>query len=311
MHDLDKIAADFLAVVEAPRIDKTRQALAKLLPVYNEGSIYNKEFQDLKGIVDRSYDYAFEALVGTDYTTYWLPDKTTVSPRGEIRNALGVGIGIRSSISAAKKVAKLKINDPHLDAVKRFLAACVPIAQALEVIKTKVVKGRKPITDPALIAKRAAQLASKTIKTCACCFRAIAVLGGGLIADHGYTLPTQWQKTSSCPGRNFKPLEVSSDGLAYMVDLLKKRLVQIDKLLENPPDTLHKKSFSYKQLGDPVTRESPEWTTVLRQYMGGLASEKRQVHSQLDEYAHKLANWVPEINESIGDLISELRTLVT
>ncbi len=308
-EDVDSIAATFVAAVLPADADRAKKALGVLLPAYVAGSIYNAEFQDLKTTIDRIFERAFDALVRTDYTTYWEPDKQTVSAKGKIANELGFASGIRSSIAIAKKAAKLKLDHSHLDAIKQFLAACVPLAQIFEKLKKMTVKGRKP-PSPEQAAKKAAQLANKIIKTCACCFRPIAVLPNGFIADHGYTLPFQDGKTASCPGRQFQPLEVSSDGLVYMIKALKTRLLVVQKALTDAPEktSLLRKTYS-KKLGTPVQKGDAEWNQLFRQYVGELENERDYTTGQLRSFETKLAAWKPKATESISDLTSQLRVI--
>lgn len=308
MHDLDKIAADFLKFTPATRMSSTKRALEVLLSAYKEGAIYNAAFQDAKKVVDRTFETVWNASVATDFTTYWMPDKVTVSPRGIINNELGIVSGVRNALTLTKKVAKLKVYDPIVDTIKEILAAVVPLAAVIEELKTKIIKGRKP--DPEVTARRAAQTANKTVKTCGCCFRPIAVLSNGRIADHGYTMPHAYGKNGSCPGRLFAPLEVSSDGLKYMIDAIRSRITKVEELIRKPPDTLHKHSFSMRKgLGEPVTKTSPDWDIVLKQYIGNLKTELRYTQDDLKSFETKLAHWKPAVTE-MRQLISTLAQLV-
>jgi hypothetical protein len=307
MQDLDKIANDFLLVMPPARMARVRQALGALLPAVREGSIYNSEFVDLKQVLDRAYDEAVETLTGTDFHTYWMPDKITKSPKGILRDTLGGSTGVRGSIFNLKKIAKLQ--GPEVEAARAFFLACIPMAQILETLKAKVIKGRKP--NPEAAARKAAQNANKTIKTCACCFRSIAVLGNGKIADHGYQLPGIDMKTSSCPGQKFKPLEVSDEGLRYMVELLTGRIAQLEERIVTPPNVLYKPTFSKRQgLGDPIPKDTPEWNARLKQHIAGLKAELAATTDRLHEFQKHLTSWKPAALESLQSIVGELRSLI-
>lgn len=308
--DLDVEGNAFLATLPPERVEKTKKALAALLVAYQAGTIFNTDFKMWKLTVDRSFEDGFNHLVRTDYTTYWEPDQKTVSPKGMIADGLGFASGIRSSIALQKQANKLKIAHPHLDEVKKFLATAVPIAQIFEKLKTMVVKGKKPLS-PEKAAVKATVLAKKTVKTCGCCFRPIAVIPNGKIADHGYSLPHPGNKSMSCPGRKFRPLEVTDDGLKYMVDLYLNWVEQEQAALKNAPSlmSLHKKSFSLKKQGELVVKGHPEWEATYRAHVAELKGSLDRDEGQLKMFKHKLASWKP-VTESIRDLARDLRLVV-
>lgn len=306
-EDLDAIAANFLAVMPSERHEKTKKALAVLLPAYSSGTIFNADFQAYKSLVDRSFEDAFRDLRDHSFKTYWNPDGKTVSPQGEINNAMGFASGVRSSISMTKKAAKIKIQDPHLDAIKAFLAACVPLANIFEKLKTMVVKGKKPLS-PEKAAVKAAQLAAKDLKTCACCFRSIAVIGNGLIADHGYTLPHAYGKTSSCPGRQFRPLEVSDDGLKHMIHLFTSQIESLEKALADLPSrtTLFFKSHDIKK-SETIGKDDPRWEKTYKRFQSEREADLKYISARLKLFQTTLTNWKPAIVESIRGLTAQLR----
>lgn len=309
-ENLDAIAAAFLAVVPPDRIEKTKRALSILLPAYNSGSIFNSEFQQWKTIVDRSFEEAYSALVRTDHTTYWEPDGETVSTRGQISKEMGRASGIRSSIALTKQAAKLKFDHPLVGEVKKLLAVCVPIAQIFEKLKTMVVKGKKP-PSPEQVAKKQAQLAKKTVKTCGCCFRPIAVLPNGKIADHGYTIPHPGLKGGSCPGRKFQPLEVSSDGLKFMVQLHQGWIENIEELLKKAPTLTSVPKDSFSKKSEVVKKGEPDWDKAYKSYVVGLENDSERYSSQLKMYQKKLADWKPaKVDESLRELTSRLLLLI-
>ena len=314
-EDLDQIAANFLAVMPPERHDRVKRALGIIMPAYKAGAIYNAEFQDLKTSLDRSFEMAYDALTDISAGTYWNDPKDTskgISVRGQVRDELGFVSGVRNAIALSKKLTKLAktIKDPLIDNLRAFLDATLPMAHILEVLKTKTIKGRKP--NPEAAAKKAAQLANKTLRTCACCFREIAVLGNGMIADHGYTLPQKWMKTASCPGRMFKPLEVSNDGLVYMVDRLTKQVAGVEKALANAPNvtTLLKASYSNK-VGTPVNKGEPGWDRLYQQHVTELTNDLDAAQGALTKFKKLLADWQPVQVESLAQMAVRLRELVS
>ncbi len=318
--DLDAVASAFLAVVPAKRVDRTRAALEILLPAYEAGEIYNAQFVDLKRLIDYSFEEAYKERI---QVSYWIGDSgykddAVKNPDYAIYDVLGYGGGIRNAIAMNKKLLKMKPAEKkdclaHWETAREFLAACLPLAQVMEVLKTKTVKGRKPLS-PEKQAVKAAQLAAKDLKTCACCFREIARYPNGLIADHGYMLPPRWGKTASCPGRQFRPLEVSDDGLKYMVELLTRRCDESEKAIAGMParTKLHLKTYSNK-LGDEIGPDDKRWKQTYDAYIEEFTRDLKDDTRAKKEFEQRLASWKPSENikaESLGELASQLREVL-
>jgi len=288
----DEVAAKFLSVVTAARQEKARRALAVVLPAYAAGSIFNADYKDAKDALNRAIEESYQANVRTPFLRGrgYTPEGGW-SPEYKIDQEVGHVSGLYEVLSFAKKVAKLKPQGAYGDALRAFAAAALPLAQLMNELKTKVVKGRKP--DPEAAARRAAVDAKKTMRTCACCFRSIAVLHNGLIADHGYKLPSQWMKTASCPGGMFKPLEVSSDGLKYMVNGLTNMVKALSQQWANVNDL---KSITNRDWDGKVTTLTPEslgWERAFQIYKFNLQREIGTTEQSLADYKARLASWKP------------------
>lgn len=306
MVDVDEVAAKFMAVVPQNRQQRVHAALAVVLPAYSAGTIYNADYQDAKFTLDNAVADAYDEHVEKPFL--WGKGYT---PESEISTKLGLVAGLYSIVSFAKKLDKLKPPGAYGDALRSFADAVLPLAQLMNELKAKVVKGRKP--NPEAAARRAAMLSKKKLRTCACCFRDIAVLGNGLIADHGYRLPRQWMKTASCPGRLFKPLEVSSEGLSYMVDVLTKDVASISKRKAGAKNVKSLTHTDWHGMAITVTPESPDWDVTFRNYKLNLERELDQAQRGLDDYKARLASWKPaEVKESaLRPLVAELRSLLS
>jgi hypothetical protein len=287
-------AERFLSLVPPDRFDRTHAALRVLQDGERDGGIYNTALTDAKTTLDRSYEQTYERRSGTS------------GPGGSawpIYVELGSQSGIRNSIATSKKLAKTKLPYPNeLAAIRELVNAALPIALLIEDLKKKVIKGRKP--DPAVQARRAAVDAEKLTMTCPCCFRGIAVLPSGLMADHGYTLPQQWLKTPSCPGHRFRPLEVSSDGLVYMIERSARYLKQLDDAIARAPNLSKIVRPSRIRGGktETITRDSPDWDRVHRDHVRDLEARRRDTEDQLKAFEDKLGQWRPTVKaeEAVG-----------
>jgi hypothetical protein len=284
--NVDEVAAKFLSVIPAARQEKVRRALAIVLPAYGAGSIFNADYKDAKDALNRAVDDAYEENVQKPFL--WGKGYTELS---KIDIEIGLVMGLYTIPSFAKKVAKLKPPGAYGDALRAFAAAALPLAEVMKELKTKVVMGRKP--NPEAAAKRAAIEAKKTMRTCACCFRSIAVLPNGLIADHGYRLPSQWMKTPSCPGGRFRPLEVSSDGLKYMVNGLTSRAETLSQSLSSVGDLKSITTTNWRGDKMVITPESQSWTLAFQNHKKNLELDLEMTRRSLADYKARLASWKP------------------
>lgn len=301
-NDLDKIHAAFLSITPAKRMNTTKSALEKLLKGYEAGEIYNVDYKDAKDILGYAVRDTWR-----DRTNHFWAGRGGNNPESDFEWWVGSISGLNDVLSRKKKLDKAKpstkisthsgrtfdsVDPAFVQAAREIIDAAYPVAVIIKELKTKVVKGRKPLS-PEKAAAKAAQLAKKDIKTCACCFRPIARLKNGLIADHGYTLPQQWMKTASCPGMRFQPLEVSDEGLKYMVDLLSKRVSALKTRIAGTSKlkTLQKQK-GYKNVVT-ITPDDPSWATELKAFKTSLEHDLKYTESTLSGFEDKLKNWKP------------------
>jgi hypothetical protein len=311
---LDKIAADFLTIVPANRLERATVALHAVLTAYADGEIYNTVFKDAKETLGWCIDESFKAK--TRLFGSWKEDSPYLAQR-EANNDfswhLGFVSNLHNTISLANKLAKLKptttiskhngtkaseVSPDYIQVAQEFADATQPLALLFKELKPMIVKGRKP--NPEAIARKAAELAKKDMKTCGCCFRTIARLQTGLrhIADHGFTLPYQgqgWGRQGGCPGSRFAPLEMSNDGLVYMVEGLTDQAACIKTAQEAAPE---KKSFTVKKnyWGKEtveVTPDDPSFPRLLSEYVRGLEKDLEFTKTELVRYTQLLAEWKP------------------
>lgn len=299
--DVDVVANKFLSITPAKRMNQVKSALGVLLPAYAKGEIYNTDYKNAKDILG----YAVEGGWNERTKHFWAgsggsPESTFMWWFGNVGN-------LHDLISKKKKIDKLKpttviskeqgrtvadVNPAYIQVAREFVNAAYPVALIVKEMKSKIIKGRKP--NPAAVARRAAQLAKKDVKTCGCCFRSIARLRNGFIADHGYTLPQKWHKTASCPGGMFMPLEVSDDGLKYMVKIVGDRVKALTREVSRIPK-LKKLSRKKNWKGDieTLTPDSPGWSSALKIHKANLEQELKRTKDDFKGYKDKLTHWKP------------------
>jgi hypothetical protein len=293
--DNNAVAAAFLALVPVERQPRTETALRNLFAAAAAGSIYNQELKNLKLTLDYAAAAAWNTVVGP----FWHGkggnldvDFNTNEALNDLHRSVTGIHSVRESIAASKKLAKAKVSHPMVDAMNKVAAAALPVALVIEDLKTKVVMGRKP--NPEAQARKAASLDSMMNRaTCACCFRGQAVLPNGKIHDHGYSLPDRAWKTGSCYGRGFRPLEVSNEGLHFMVGMLTQSetaqvadLAKVKAAKKLTETDFHRKEHVY-------TPEMPEWA---RKHAAAVAEAERALEMtrrDLVEFKKHVAEWKP------------------
>jgi hypothetical protein len=290
----DVAAASFVSFVPSNRRERCASALQVICSGIAQGSILNVDFQDAKLVLDRSAEEAFDSATGS----FWHGKGGSLSSDVAVNDALNemhyaVSVHyVRDAISASKKVAKVSVKHPMVDAYRASLAFILPVAELLEQAKAVIVKGRR--VDPAAEAKKAAKLLnvkSMDRATCPCCFKSQAVLPNGLVHDHGYTLPAAWNKSPSCHGRAFRPLEVASDGLVFMVSLIKGFIVAETKALAEAKVATSHKVYSYSGKASVVSQGEPDFNYQHRAVLANLESSIRHAEKDLAKFQEALASW--------------------
>jgi hypothetical protein len=200
-------------------------------------------------------------------------------------------MNLHDVIAASRKLAKSKVQGPELDAMRAFCAEALPLAEAVASLKDKAVKGRAPS------AASQQENPNKVVKTCPVCFRGIAVVRGTM-AHHGYERPGIGFQTASCPGVRFKPLEVSSEGLEWLIGSLRRNLAhaQESHLKRDALQTLHARR-SIRGPVEQITREDSLWPRVFADHVRRLENEINLLQQEIPVLAERLAKWKPEAAE--------------
>jgi hypothetical protein len=252
------------------------------------GSIRNVTLNEAKFTLSRLVDDLWEAQISEPFFYGGKYQK-----RSEEVNALHDDImimGLHDVIGASKKIAKSTSKDPVVDAMRAYFKEVLPLSMAVASLKDKVVKGRAPNTAPAK-----PENPNKVVRTCAVCFRAIAVLGGkeGTMAHHGFTRPgTGWQ-TSSCPGIRFQALEVSSAGLQWLIGQLKAQL-ENTQAAHRGRNKLKSLMVTKNRTLVTVTPESPDWKRHFESAVASWESEIRSLQREIPALEKKLSDWTPK-----------------
>lgn len=267
-------------------------AVERLRAGIEAGSIRNVDYRDVKYEVGQAAADAWNNHVASPF---FHGGKWEGLPRdvNELYDSIMI-LSLHDVISTAKKVARSKATGSAVDAMRAFCAEALPLAEAVASLKDKVVKGRAPSAGPSKPVNP-----NKVVKTCPVCFRAIAVVGGTM-AHHGYTRPEMGWQTASCQGIRFRPLEVSSEGLQWLIAALRERLEArkqaYAKRATHPEFLMTRQGRNGAAV--KVMRDDPLWPQLFARHVAELRSEIAAIEHDLPRLDKKLTDWKPEVQAS-------------
>lgn len=262
-------------------------AVEQVVAGVESGAIRNVVLQDVKFTLSRIVDEGWKKLVSEPYfyAGKWQEQPEDVQA---LYNSISI-MGLHDVIAASKKVAKSAATGPAVDAMRAYCAEVLPLSQTVASLKDKVVKGRA-------LGPAKPENPNKVVKTCPVCFRPIAVLRGTM-AHHGYQRPGQGWQTASCPGIRFKPLEVSSEGLEWLIGILREQLATLEVAYRNrnKKDSLMVSKPGRMFEFETITKDSPEWKRHFDAFVAKLQSERKSLRRELPTLDKMLADWKPEV----------------
>lgn len=277
------------------RLPRFNEAVETLAEAVEAGTIFNVDLKDVKDCLNRRMDEA-DAVLRAVWTNSGRWEALPAEVFSLVQDLSSNLSNVHGAIAASKKLSKSKLSHPAVEAYRAVAAEGLVLAEALVSLKDKVVMGRKP--DPAAQARKAAKLAnvvSMARATCACCGKEQAVLPNGLIHDHGYTLPQAWMKTGSCYGRQFRPLEVSDEGLKFMVKLLSSYVADREQVLASIPtrtEIIVTNRFSKKTT--TVKKGEPDFARRISEMKYEVEADLKAARRDLSRFEKALIEWAPK-----------------
>lgn len=281
---------------EPRRIERFESMLDILNSALEHSSIRNAVLKDVKELAGRICEDSAEHMV----TDPFFVGRANEQPEElqEVYYKMYIS-GAHILTSLKKRIDKLTIDNDCSQAMKKWVNEFIPLTNALESLKPHVVKGRAPSEAPAKPVNP-----NKDVKTCACCFRPIAVVTGTM-AHHGYQRPGDGSQTRSCPGIQFKPLELSPDGLHFMLKSNQESKAESEKLLAEAPEI---KSFKEivrvggkRELAD-ITREDRRFQAYYDKHVRELQSEITFRTRDIEMFENLIANWKPDMKHKQAEV---------
>lgn len=281
-----------LLLAAVRRLNGFEHALDVIANGVADGQVRNVELNEAKfvlsGIVSEGWKKHVEE-------PYFYGGKWEEQPKAVVElNGSILIMGLHDMHATSRKLEKTKAQGPAVDAMRAFVSEVLPLAQAVASLKDKIVKGRAPNANPSKPVNP-----NKLVKTCPCCFRQIAVQGGTM-AHHGYERPGMGWQTASCPGIRFRPLEVSTDGLVWVINAIKAQLLKA-KTAYAKRSKLVALTITKRRVVVEVKKGSPDWDRELRHYVMKLEAEIAGCDRDLESLEKMLADWKPEVVVHVSD----------
>lgn len=279
-------AEDFPMLLGAARSTEAfRIAVDQIEEGMRSGAIRNVVLQDAKNRLSNAVYEAWRSVVSEPF---FYAGRFESQPEAvQVLNDSILIMGLHDIVSASKKIARWLTKNQGNDAVAAMRALCdevLPLAQAVASLKDKVVKGRAPAAPNSINP-------SKQMGTCPVCFRSIAVQNGTM-AHHGYKRPALGWQTASCPGIRFRPLEVSNEGLAWLIGALRERLNGISEAYARRD--VHPAFLMGKRAADgrteQITREDPRWPRLFARHVAEIEAEMQSLEHEIPSLEARLRN---------------------
>lgn len=269
------------------RADQLKDGLQAVKHAFEHGGMRKVVYDDLKHMLSRMVDESWKKHVSEPF--FYGQGDIENKEAQELYWSISV-MSLHDMLSTKKKVDRTKATGPEVDAMKALATEVFPLATAMAAIKLTVVKGRAA-PDPAKAAAEANP--DKIVKTCPCCFRQIA-LSGQTMAHHGYQRPGHGYQTGSCIGIRFKPLEVSAEGLKYIMNIENERIVVSQKALEEVPGRTEiiEVNWRTKKTVTITSKEGPAFKVAVARLVRELEAEIEGSKCHLRYLEERMSKWV-------------------
>lgn len=274
-----------------------RDAIIALADGLENKSMRKVVHDDLKYTLSRTVEKAWEERVSKPFIWAGKYESLPAEAR-ELESSISI-MSLHDVLASKKKLDRSKATGPIVDAMRAVINEAHPLAEAMAGLKASLVKGRAA-PDPEKAA--AMENPDKIVRTCACCSRGIA-LAGEHMAHHGYTRPGSGNQTSSCVGINFPPLEVSSAGLQFILELETKQLERNQKAYDNRDKIAKLSKRSGREYVEILRDDNdPAWRREFNFYISNIESEIRYGTALVGDLKKRLESWVQTEPEGLSSV---------
>lgn len=275
-----------LLMKDARRPERTAEAILAIAEGCERGEIRNTTFKDSKSVLGQAVQEGWDRHIATPffYAGRWEQQPNDVA---RLYSDCAV-YSLHDVLALNRKLDRTEVTGPVVEAMRAYAREVLPLAQAAADLKHKVVKGRAPRQET-----REPENPGKVSRSCACCFRRIAVTDSVRMAHHGYQRPGDGQQTASCPGIQFPPLEVSSRGLEHILHMNREALRRCTATYEKRDSWTRLYLTRGRKLVE-ITPEMPEWPQAKRSSIARLQQQIHYLEKEVSKLEALLENWKPQ-----------------
>lgn len=272
----------------AARLDKARNLAETAM---TRGFIPNQDFLQFKGEIARALE---EAHDGWQKNYLQSRDKGFVPGGQEIYYLQPTINNVPGYIAKAQKFA-MQGGGTLMDEALALFKEFAPWHAIYNDLKAKVAKRGDARIAPSV----PKQVNPDQIRaTCSCCFRTIAVAGGGRrMAHHGYTRPELGWQTASCMGVAYPPFEKSADGTKAYRQVLLNHAAQYRRnaaeIRQGNKPIAEQRSYAGRGTTTMVNPDDPRYPQVQRWQASVQESNAAANEKAAEELAKKIASWNP------------------
>ena len=288
-HDMHIVTSDFATLnAAASRNGRFAISVAILADRLDAGSIRKSQLDDAKLTLNRVFERCWDQEVGQLFfhAGRWEEQPAEVY---ELYSSID-HYSLHRVPAGLKKIEKAGLDGEPVRRMRAILQEALPLSQAFEDLKAMIVKGRAP-------AAPKVENPNKITGTCSCCMRDIAIAhGGGGMAHHGFKRPGWGVQTSSCSGIKFPPLEVSTEGLEWLISNTRERVTnRMDLLQKLESDTVNEIFLEVRVKGvrtlKKFKREDEGFQQARRRRAREVDGETYMIKRHLEDLCPQLDKW--------------------
>jgi len=274
-----------LLLQDARQADRVRAAIDLFRDGLAAGGIRNTDFQDAKSRLGRALEQAWDRQVSAPFfhAGRWQAQPDPLQALNQTCNPSS----LHDLLAVARRLDASDATGPAADAMRALTAEVLPLAEAARDLKGLVVKGRAPAPPKPVNP-------DQVRGTCSCCFRDTAVIETGRMAHHGYERPGDGAQSPSCAGVRFPPLEVSTEGLEWLVWSTSEKLGADRERLDRRDEmnTITYEAHERGRLVPRTIRQGEEgWDRVLRAWTRMMEHTIQTGERQLTHFEAELETW--------------------
>lgn len=263
-------------------------SLENLKMAVKEGTIRKADLETIKSDLNRACEATWDKWYSRPYFWGKINDPSVNITKEEL-DIYYKSKGFRDAASIVKNYTKFANQSKVIAMALQIAAEFAPFKDIMDHLKANMTTGRAPSTTVKYVNP------NQIRGTCAWCLRDIAIDRSGLMAHHGYERPdTGWQ-TQSCPGIEYKNLEISLDGLKEhikAIDHFKTRIThELDYLPKIVSLTIKVRTKNGNRIDQVIGKEDPRWKDAMQNQSRNLQGQINQAKVDHEYFSKKLREW--------------------